>query len=255
MATNEEIVAAAQQLYVSYYGRPADPEGLAFWIEKFTESDNVDQVLVDFGTSAEYLDVIDGLTTEEIINQLYQFMFNRDADAEGLAFYTELLESEESSLAAIALDIANGATGDDVTIIANKVGVANSFTADVEANNSLYQSSDIPGAQAVLAVVDLSDDSVAAGEAASEAFVGALPAEVAGGEYTLDEDDQTADFSAATAAVTVTLDGDSDEADFDVTGSAFDDMFILEEFRSAQLTGNAGTDTIDFSEQIGRAHV
>lgn len=33
MATNEEIVEKAQQLYVSYYGRPADPEGLAFWIE------------------------------------------------------------------------------------------------------------------------------------------------------------------------------------------------------------------------------
>ena len=45
MATNEEIVAKAQQLYVSYYGRPADPEGLAFWIGVFTVTDDVDQAL------------------------------------------------------------------------------------------------------------------------------------------------------------------------------------------------------------------
>jgi hypothetical protein len=252
MATNEELVAAAQELYVSYYGRPADPEGLAFWIEEFTESDNVDQVLVDFGTSEEYLAILeDAGDNEGLINNLYQFMFNRDADEEGLAFYTELLDSGEASLASIALDIANGAINDDRTILDNKVGVANGFTADVEASKSLYQASDIPGAQAVLAVVDLSDESVADGTAASTAFVANLPAEIAGGEYTLDEDNDNANFSAATSAVTVTLDGDSDEARFDVVGSTFDDTFILEEYKTADIDGNTGIDTIDFSGLSG----
>ncbi len=256
MATNEEIVAAAQQLYVSYYGRPADPEGLAFWIEYFTNTDDVDQALVDFGTSDEYLEILeDAGDTEALINQLYQFMFNRDADEEGLAFYTDLLDSGESSLAAIALDIANGAQNDDVTILNNKIGVANSFTADVEANSSIYAASDIPGAQAVLDVVDLSDESVAAGEAASAAFVEALPQEITGGEYTLDEDNPTADFVGATGAVTVTLDGDSDEADFVVNLSNFDDTVILEELKSAALTDPGGIDTLDTQEHSGSANV
>ena len=132
MATNEEIVAAAQQLYVSYYGRPADPEGLAFWIDYFTETDDVDAALVEFGDSAEFQAIVAANpTSEELINQLYQFMFNRDAEAEGLEFYSDLLDSGQASLASIALDIANGAQNEDRTALDNKIEVANAFTAEI----------------------------------------------------------------------------------------------------------------------------
>ena len=47
MASNAEIVAQAQQLYVSYYGRPADPGGLDFWIEYFTNTDDGTTTLTD----------------------------------------------------------------------------------------------------------------------------------------------------------------------------------------------------------------
>ena len=47
MATNQEIVDKAQQLYVSYYGRPADPGGLAFWIEYFTETDDEGRFMLE----------------------------------------------------------------------------------------------------------------------------------------------------------------------------------------------------------------
>jgi len=253
MATNEELVAAAQQLYVSYYGRPADPEGLAFWIEEFSNTEDVDAALDAFGTSDEYLALIDGLTTEEVINQLYQQMFNRDADAEGLAFYTGLLESGESNLAAIALDIANGAQNDDITILQNKIAVANTFTAEVDAGDKSYQASDIAGARSLLSAVDETEASVTAGNAAAEAFVGDLPAIVEGGEVTLDEDTAKADFSGATSAVTVTLDGDSDEAAFEVTLSQFDDTVILEEFKSAAIADTGGIDTLDGSELNAQA--
>ena len=255
MATNEEIVAKAQQLYVSYYGRPADPEGLAFWTGNFTNSDNVDQALNAFGASAEYDAIVGGLTNEAIVTTLFRNMFNRDADADGLAFYTARLDADPAALAAIALDIANGAQNDDITTLANKVDVANRFTADIEANNSVYQGSDIPGAQAVLAGVGASAASVAAGEAAATAFVAALPALLPGGEYTLDEDSEVGDFSAATGPVTVILDGDSDDANFVVTLSAFDDTVVLEEYASAAISGGGGTDTLDTSEHNGEATV
>jgi len=256
MATNEEIVAAAQQLYVSYYGRPADPAGLAFWIDKFTESDNIDQVLTDFGTSEEYLSWIDDNdldTSEDLVNALFNQMFNRDGDEEGVAFYVDLLESGASSLSAIALDIANGAEegSTDRMALDNKVSVANTYTAEVESSGSLYTADNIDEAAAILAGVDDSEDSVTAGNEAATEAVDSLPKTVPGGEYTLDEDDGVADFSAATAAVTVTLDGRDDEANFDVKGSAFDDTFVVEEFRSATLDGNDGTDTLDFSELSG----
>lgn len=255
MATNEEIVAAAQQLYVSYYGRPADPEGLAFWIDAFTASDNVDQVLIDFGTSEEYTNEYGDLTTPELITALYQQMFNRDPDAEGLAFYTDLLDSGEASLASIALDIANGATGDDVTILSNKVIVANAFTADVAAKSASYQASDIAGAKALLAAVDETDASVTAGIAAADTFTDSLPVIGAGGEFTIGEDSEVFNASAFTSAVTVILDGDSDEANFDVTLSAFDDTVILEEYKTAAIKDSGGIDVLDTSEHSGTATV
>ena len=251
MATNEDIVAAAQQLYVSYYGRWADPAGLDFWIEKFTESDNVDQVLTDFGTSEEYLDWIEdnGLdTSEDLVNALYQQMFNRDGDAGGIAFYVGQLESGASSLASIALDIANGASGDDVIALDNKVGVSNVATTDIDAGSKVYTSSDIPAAQAALAVVDATDESVVAGTAAAAAVVDDLPVAVEGGDVTLDEETASADFSGSTSAVNVTLDGDDDEAAFDVVLSAFDDTVIFEEGLAADVDGGDGVDTADFSE-------
>lgn len=254
MPNNKDLEAQAQQLYVSYYGRPADPAGLAFWVEKFSESDNIDQVIEDFGTSDEYLDWIEDNeldTSEALINALYQQMFNRDADEEGLAFYVDQLESGVLTLASIALDIANGASGDDLTILNNKIEVANAYTEEVEATESMYSSDDILAASAILAEVDGTDASVEVGNAASVAAVGLLPKIMDGGEYNLDEDTAIANYSGATSAVQVTLDGRDDEADFDVKGSVFDDLVIVEEFRSAKLDGNDGTDTLDLSELSG----
>ena len=187
MATNEEIVAAAQQLYVSYYGRPADPAGLAYWIAEFTLTDNVDQALVDFGTSVEYLAWIadnDLNDSESLVTALFNQMFNRDPDAEGLAFYVIQLESGQSSLTSIALDVANGATGDDRTILDNKIEVANGFTEDVLVNDKFYSESNIADAQDALALVDVSDASKIAGAQAGEAVVDSMPTQGGGGFFT-----------------------------------------------------------------------
>ena len=40
--TEEQAMALAQQLYVAYYGRPADPGGLTFWTGEFMNSSNLD---------------------------------------------------------------------------------------------------------------------------------------------------------------------------------------------------------------------
>jgi len=255
MATNEEIVARAQQLYVSYYGRPADPAGLDFWVQRLTEAgDNADQVLADFGASAEYTALTAGQTNRQVVNNLYQQMFNRDADEAGLTFYLERLESGTSSLASIALDIANGVEGTDADALGNKVEVSNTFTAALRArdDNPLYGERQLDGARELLADVDGSAASRTAGNTAAASFVEDLPAEREGGEFTLnDEDNATADFAGASSAVTVTL--DDDEADFDVRLSSFDDTVVVEELNSAAIRDVGGVDTLDLSEFNGGA--
>jgi len=246
MAANEEIVAQAQQLYVSYYGRPADPAGLDFWTDRFRETDNVDRALDAFGNSAEYRGLTAGLTNRQIVNNLYQQMFNRDADPEGLNFYLGQLESGAASLASIALDIANGARNEDRATLNNKVEVANSFTREVDSEDAPYTSADIPSARSLLEEVDDTEESVDAAEDRIPAFVNRL-----NGNVELDEDNPTANFSSSSVGVTVTLDGDDDETEFDVTGSSFNDTFILEEYFKADIDGGGGTDTVDFSEAEG----
>jgi|GEM_PF-732317 len=186
MATTE-FLSMAQEFYIGYYGRPADPSGLEYWANRFDQSDNLDDALTAFGASAEYTDNFGSLTNSELINNLYQQMFGRDAGTEGLEFYTARLESGEASLASIAAQIIDGATDDnfpDATVLANRVTVAQTYTDEVTSQGTTYDADDIAAAQALLAAVDATDASVTSGNAAAENLVAAD----AGVTYTLAAD-------------------------------------------------------------------
>ena len=130
MATQENL-NLAQQLYVAYYGRPADAAGLQFWAENI-EANGVDAAISAFGNSAEYTERFGDLSNEALVNGIYQQAFGRDADAGGLAFYTEKLENGELDLANIALTIVQNATdtdAQDASTLAAKVSVADMYTA------------------------------------------------------------------------------------------------------------------------------
>ena len=43
-----------QEFYIGYYGRPADPAGLLYWEDRFDMSDDLNDVLNQFGTSTEF---------------------------------------------------------------------------------------------------------------------------------------------------------------------------------------------------------
>ncbi|MCY4426115.1 MAG: DUF4214 domain-containing protein [Halieaceae bacterium] len=177
MSNHVDLVASAQLLYVAYYGRPADPGGLDFWIERFGQAGSIDLVLVEFGTSAEYTNSRANVATEDLINGLYLQMFNRAADDDGLAFYTDRLDSGAASLASIALDIANGARdadGRDWRTLQNKVEVANEFTELIRVRDVAYTSADIPDAQTLLADVSSFNFSLENGFAAASELVNQL---------------------------------------------------------------------------------
>ncbi|MGP9634206.1 DUF4214 domain-containing protein [Halomonas sp. AOP43-A1-21] len=130
MATQENL-DLAQTLYVAYYGRPADKAGLEFWADEI-EASGAAAVVSVFGNSDEYVARFGDLSSEELINSIYQQAFNRDADEGGMTFYAEKLESGELDLATIALTIVENASNDDAqdaTILTNKVDAANAFTA------------------------------------------------------------------------------------------------------------------------------
>jgi S-layer protein len=122
-----------QEAYVAFYGRPADAAGQAYWADRY-EAEGWDAIVDAFGASAEATALYGAGGDEAQIQAIYNQMFGRDGDAEGVAFYTNLLATGAASASDIAARIFDGATGDDATMLANKVAVADKYTASVAAN-------------------------------------------------------------------------------------------------------------------------
>ena len=142
METNTLI----QQLYVAYYGRPADTGGLNYWVGRLEDNGgDLSEVINAFAASAEFEERFGNLSEEELVNNMYQQILGRPAEDEGLEFYTSMLARGDSSLIELALDIANGAQGTDTTTIQNRVEVAKQFTQSMAERGLDYGSIEAAG--------------------------------------------------------------------------------------------------------------
>jgi len=118
-----------QKIYVAYYGRPADPAGLQYWAGQLAANGgNLTAIINAFGASTESTALYGGTPGAAAITSIYQQLFNRAPDMAGLTYYTGELTAGRMTAASIALNIANGATGTDATLISNKVIVGQAFT-------------------------------------------------------------------------------------------------------------------------------
>jgi hypothetical protein len=151
---SQASVDLAQQMYVAYYGRPGDPGGVSFWAAQFEGSADLGTVLAAFGTSAEYTENFGELSEAELVTGLYRQMFNRPPEQGGLDFYVDRLVSGAATLASIAKQIADGASGNDLQTLSNKIAVANAFSEHIVENDVPYTADDISAVRALLAAVN-----------------------------------------------------------------------------------------------------
>jgi hypothetical protein len=126
MAVATAYVDQVQKAYIAYYGRPADPIGLEFWTNKLDAAQgNWAEIIDAFGNSAEATGLLAGLSTTQKVNNLYQQMFGRDADPDGLTFYVNKINDGTYTLASLAINIANGTqAGADLTTLNAKLDSA-----------------------------------------------------------------------------------------------------------------------------------
>jgi hypothetical protein len=172
----------AQQLYVAYFGRPADTGGLAFWANALRDNpDGYAIVSNDFAHSAEFGRTTAGLSNREIVNLLYQHMFGRDGDAEGLDFWTAPLDQHTMTIDELAIQIGAGAQGPDQAVFQAKVGVAAAFTAhmDLAAEQAGYLTSAglADGVAYLTPVVDLTTADAARNDARIDAAIAQFTAQ------------------------------------------------------------------------------
>jgi Ca2+-binding RTX toxin-like protein len=136
-----------QKLYIAYYQRPADPSGLRYWAQSLEAAGGSLAGIIDaFATSPEAVSLYDTNhngaldigDANQLIDAIYQALFNRAPDAAGKNFYLTALQTghfpdgRPATPGRVALDILNGAQGNDLVAIQNKLIVANHFTSVVD---------------------------------------------------------------------------------------------------------------------------
>lgn len=146
-----------QKLYLAFYGRAADPHGLEFWAAQLDLADgDLSDIIDAFASSDEFLDVFGDLSPEELVNNLYQQLFGRDAEETGLDYWVDQLVSGALTLGQIAVEILNGAQNDDSTTVDNRLDVIEQFTLDVTLKNKEFDEDTSNAIKAILASVDAS---------------------------------------------------------------------------------------------------
>lgn len=149
-----------QEIYIAYYQRPADPEGLVFW-SKMLDSENGDlRAIIDaFANSPEakalYGDINDQ-NIADVVKAIYEAAFNREPEEAGLQYYVNGFKEGKFTPATIMLNILDGATGADKVVLENKIESAMNFTKAIDPNLdgkdllATYDSKDIPAAREYL---------------------------------------------------------------------------------------------------------
>lgn len=129
MPTTQSLFAV-QQVYIAYYGRPADREGLQFWAARLEQAGgDFKQIIAAFAQSPESLALYGAnQSDEDLINAIYINLLGRPAEPTGLAFWLGTLASGQFNNRTVILAILQSAQGEDAQLIANKIEVANLFT-------------------------------------------------------------------------------------------------------------------------------
>ncbi|HYC42780.1 MAG TPA: DUF4214 domain-containing protein [Noviherbaspirillum sp.] len=143
-----------QQLYIAYFGRPADPNGLANFTAQlaaenapsniqafntaYSANPNVKKLIDSFGTSAESNALYTG-GTESFLTSIYTNVLGRAPDPEGLRFWIDAIDNRGLTKANASFSIMAGALINsspqglvDAALIRNRVDVATRFTSSLD---------------------------------------------------------------------------------------------------------------------------
>lgn len=112
-----------QQFYIGYYGRPADPVGLAHW-----QTQDEAAALKGFSESAEFTNQFTGLSAAQQVTKVYGNLLGRAPDTAGLLYWAGELTAGRETIGSLVLSMIKNALGKDVTTIEDRVTYSTAFT-------------------------------------------------------------------------------------------------------------------------------
>ena len=157
MTASTSYSTTVQELYVAYFGRPADPTGLqnfsaalaaahapttlAGLSSAYGSNPGVTTLIDAFGNSAEsgrlYGTAINEFPgqAQQFVTAVFESLFDRAPLQAGLQFWSNALLSGSMTPGEAAMEIALGAATADATSFNNKIAAATAFTTDLIADN------------------------------------------------------------------------------------------------------------------------
>ncbi len=148
---------AVESLYVAYFGRPADPNGLANFsaalqaanaptdvtglATAYATNPAVKSLIDSFGTSTESQKLYGGGSTTDFVNAVFQNVLGRAPLAAGVSFWVNSIDAGSVSMGDAALAIMSGALTNssaqgkiDAQLVDNRLAAAGYFTGAATAN-------------------------------------------------------------------------------------------------------------------------
>jgi hypothetical protein len=145
-----DYLTIAQKFYVAYFGRPADPSGLAniaaslaaanaptttqAFVDAYRTNATVRSIIDSFGDSTESHELYVG-DTKAFVTAIYQNVLGRAPDAEGLNYWAQSIDQGALGRGSAALTIMAGAESNtssqgkvDAATVAAKIVLASQFT-------------------------------------------------------------------------------------------------------------------------------
>jgi len=124
--------AQITQLYIGYFNRAPDPDGLNYWVGQLQSGQSLAAIANSFANQTEavstyaYLANPAGGAADAFLNSVYNNLFNRTPDVAGLAYWKGEL-SAGKAVGRMIIDIISGAQGADKSLVDQKVAAAQSY--------------------------------------------------------------------------------------------------------------------------------
>jgi hypothetical protein len=127
-----DVPGQVQELYVAYFGRPADPAGLQFWSNVFATPGGYDTIVNAFSHSDEYKATVPNMDSRTLVDTVYEHVFGRHAETGGLDFWSGMLNKGAITIDDVVANVAASAQGSDSLVFDAKVDVATLFTSHLD---------------------------------------------------------------------------------------------------------------------------
>jgi hypothetical protein len=85
------------RLYFAFFLRSPDVDGSKFWIAKRKAGTNLNSIASTFAGSNEFQTKYGNLSNQDFVQQVYVNVFERQPDADGLAYWTNQLDTHKKS--------------------------------------------------------------------------------------------------------------------------------------------------------------